>query len=125
MGLASLVARLGHAEAFESAKNTDRLVQLYTPYGGHCGFIAELFPAVSAITSWVGQNQEPSLASVRAACPPPGCRFSDTLPGPWGLKVVERAQRGAPIGSLVCSGEPNDCPPSATCGAHHRCRRGG
>jgi hypothetical protein len=111
-----------YRQAFESAKNTDRLVQLYTPYGGHCGFIAELFPAVSAITAWVERDEKPSLASVRAACP--GCNFTDALPGPWGLKVVERAQRGAPLGSLVCSGEPNDCPPATTCGARHRCKRG-
>jgi hypothetical protein len=110
-----------YRQAFEAAGNTDRLVQLYTSYGGHCGFIDELFPAVSAITAWVERDEKPSLASVRAACG--GCRFSDELPGPWGLKVVERAQRGAPLGSLVCDGETNDCPPNATCGSRHRCKR--
>jgi pimeloyl-ACP methyl ester carboxylesterase len=112
-----------YREAFEAAGNTDRLVQLYTPYGGHCGFINELFPAVSAITAWVEKNEKPSLASVRAACPT--CRFSDDLPRPWGLKVVERTQRGAPVASLVCSDEPNDCPPGTTCGPKHHCKHGG
>jgi pimeloyl-ACP methyl ester carboxylesterase len=109
-----------YREAFEAAKNTDRLVQLYTPYGGHCGFIAELFPAVSAITAWVEHDEKPSLASVRAACP--GCSFSDALPGPWGAKVAERTQHGAPLGALVCAGEPNDCPPNTACGSRHRCK---
>ena len=110
-----------YRQAFEAANNTDRLVQLYTPYGGHCGFIAEIFPAVAAITGWVERNEKPSLASVRAACP--GCQFTDQLPGPWGLKVVERTQKGAPLRSLVCANEPNDCPPESTCGPKHRCKR--
>ncbi len=110
-----------YREAFESARNTDRLVQLFTPYGGHCGFIAELFPTLSAITAWVEHGEKPGVASVRAACPT--CRFSDDVPGPWGLKVVERTQRGAPVGTLVCSNEPNDCPPKSSCGARHRCKR--
>lgn len=110
-----------YRQAFEAARNTDRLVQLYTSYGGHCGFIAELFPAFDAITAWVERDEKPTLASVRAACS--GCRFSDELPGPWGLKVVERTQRGAPTASLVCASEPGDCPPDATCGTRHRCKR--
>lgn len=113
-----------YRQAFAAAKNTDRLVQLFTPYGGHCGFIAELFPAVDALVGWVERGEKPSLESVRAACP--GCRFTETLPGPWGLKVVERAQRGAPVRSLVCDDEPNDCPPAASCvAAKHRCKGGG
>ena len=76
---------------------------------------------MSAITAWVEHDEKPSLASVRAACP--GCNFTDALPGPWGLKVAERTQRGAPLGSLVCDGEPNDCPPNATCGSRNRCKR--
>jgi pimeloyl-ACP methyl ester carboxylesterase len=108
-------------QAFEAAGNADRLVQLYTATGGHCGFISELFPALAAVTAWVERGETPSLASVRAACP--GCTFTDQLPGPWGAKVVERAQRGAPLRSLVCSGEPNDCPRGATCGAKRRCKR--
>lgn len=110
-----------YRQAFEAAKTDDRLVQLYTTYGGHCGFIAELFPAVSAITAWVEHDQKPSLASVRAACPT--CRFSDDLPGPWGSKVPERTQHGAPIPSLVCSNELNDCPPESVCGPKHHCKR--
>jgi hypothetical protein len=110
-----------YRQAFEAAKNGDRLVQLYTDYGGHCGFISEIFPAVDALVAWVEHDQKPTLASVRADCP--GCRFTDELPGPWGLKVVERAQRGAPTGSLVCANEPNDCPPGGTCGSKLRCKR--
>ena len=110
-----------YRQAFERARNDDRLVQLYTPYGGHCGFIQEPFPAVNAITAWVERDEKPSLASVRVACP--GCNFSDDLPGAWGLKVVERSQRGAPVASLACDGSPNDCPAGATCvEAKGRCR---
>ena len=110
-----------YRQAFEAAGNDDRLVQLYTSYGGHCGFIPEIFPAVSALIGWVERDEKPTLASVRALCP--ACKFTDQQPGPWGLKVVERLQRGAPIGKLVCSSEPNDCPPESTCGTKHRCKR--
>ena len=57
--------------------------------------------------------EKPSLASVRTACP--GCNFTDALPGPFGLKVPERTQHGAPLASLVCGNETNDCPPGAVC----------
>jgi pimeloyl-ACP methyl ester carboxylesterase len=110
-----------YRQAFERARNADRLVQLHTDYGGHCGFIQELFPAIDAITAWVERDEKPSLASVRAACP--ACAFSDLLPGPWGLKVVEREQRGAPVATLPCDGSPGDCPADATCvEAKRRCK---
>jgi pimeloyl-ACP methyl ester carboxylesterase len=110
-----------YRQAFEAAGRDDQLVQLFTDYGGHCGFINELFPALQALTAWVEQGITPSTDSVRAACP--GCRFVDTLPGPWGLKVVERRQRGVPVNALVCSGEDGDCPTGAVCDLSvHRCR---
>ena len=102
-----------YRQAFEAAHNADRLVQLYTPYGGHCGFINEIFPVIAGLTAWVEHDQKPSLASVRTACP--GCNFTDALPGPFGAKVPERTQRGAPLASLVCANEENDCPPGAIC----------
>ena len=110
-GLVLVENETKYRQAFEAAKNADRLVQLYTSYGGHCGFITEIFPAVDALVAWVERDQKPTPASIQAACP--GCRFTDQQPGPWGLKVVERSQRGAPTASLVCSDLPNDCPPRA------------
>jgi hypothetical protein len=110
-----------YREAFEAAGRSDRLVQLFTNHGGHCGFIGEIFPSLQAITDWVEKDRRPSLATVRAACP--GCDFTDRTPGPWGLKVVERRQKGAPLRTLVCAGEPGDCPADATCSlARHHCR---
>lgn len=108
--------------AFLAAGRTDQLVQLHTSAGGHCGFIDELFPAVRALTGWVERGEVPSLASVRAACP--GCTWTDVTPGPWGAKVIERRQPGAPVASLVCeAGMPGECPRGAACSARaNRCR---
>jgi hypothetical protein len=109
-----------YREAFEAAGTTDRLVQLFTSYGGHCGFITEIIPALNALTGWVERGERPSTASVQASCP--ACRFTDQRPGPWGLKVVERRQNGAPVPLLVCSGEPGDCPAGTQCAEdRHRC----
>src|SRR5204863_4653626 len=94
-------------EAFEAAGTSDRLVQLFTSYGGHCGFITEILPALNALTAWVEEGRKPSMESVSASCP--ACRFTDERPEPWGLKVVERRQNGAPVPLLVCAGEPGDC----------------
>jgi pimeloyl-ACP methyl ester carboxylesterase len=111
-----------YREAFEAANRSDQLVQLFTTYGGHCGFITELVPSLDALTKWVEQGEKPSTASLRASCS--ACRFADATPGPWGVKVVERRQRGAPVRTLVCSGEPGDCPPHAMCAVRrHRCRQ--
>ncbi len=110
-----------YREAFEAAGRTDQLVQLFTSYGGHCGFIAEITPSLNAITGWVEHGQKPSTASVLAACPT--CKFIDTIPKPWGEKVVERRQKGAPVRTLVCSGEAGDCPAQDTCSVRrHHCR---
>jgi hypothetical protein len=110
-----------YRQAFEAAGREDQLVQLFTSTGGHCGFVGEIFPALQALIAWVEQGVKPSTASVRAACPT--CSFTDEKPGPWGAKVVERRQKGAPVRTLVCSGAPGDCPAGATCSERtHHCR---
>jgi hypothetical protein len=110
-----------YRQAFVAAGRTDQLVQLFTGSGGHCGFIGELFPALDALVAWVEREEKPRLASVRAACP--ACDFTDTVPGPWGLKVVERRQRALPVRSLVCDGQAGDCPAEDSCSLRKsRCR---
>jgi hypothetical protein len=96
-------------------------VQLFTNTGGHCGFIAELLPAVQSLTDWVEHGVKPSFGSVHAACPT--CDFTQTTPGPWGAKVVERRQKGVPVRTLVCGGDPGDCPSGSMCVERkHHCR---
>ena len=110
-----------YREAFEAAGRSNQLVQLFTSKGGHCGFISEIFPAVGALTDWVEKGKKPSTASVETACPT--CSFTVARPGEFGLKVIERRQRGLPVTALVCSAELGDCPAGAVCslGRHH-CR---
>ena len=109
-----------YREAFEAAGATDRLVQLFTQTGGHCLFLAAWTPALRALTAWVEEGRKPSTASVSPTC---GNCLTDQTPGPWGLKVVERRAKGAPVRTLVCSAEPGDCPAGATCvEAQHHCR---
>ena len=48
--------------------------------------------------------------------------LTDERPGPFGLKVVERRQKGAPLRSLVCGNEAGDCPTASVCSAHLHCR---
>jgi hypothetical protein len=44
-------------------------------------------------------------------------------PGPWGQRIVERKAKGAPVKTLVCDGQPGDCPADASCvTAKHRCK---
>jgi pimeloyl-ACP methyl ester carboxylesterase len=107
-----------YRQAFEAAGTADQLVQLFTPTGGHCGFITALVPAIPAITGWVEHGQKPDPSALAAACP--ACGFTLTTPGPWGLKVVERDQSGVDTSALVCDGSPGDCPPDATCDAAAR-----
>jgi pimeloyl-ACP methyl ester carboxylesterase len=104
-----------YRQVFEAAGRSDQLVQLTTTQGGHCLFIGELFPAITAMTAWVEQGEKPSTESLMAACPEPGCHFTDEEPGPWGLRIVEREQRGAPLDSLVCTGLDGDCPAGTVC----------
>src|SRR4029077_12011644 len=109
-----------YREAFEAAGTTDQLVQLFTPTGGHCLFLAAWLPTLQALTAWVEEGQKPSTSTVSPTC---GNCLTDKTPGPWGLKVVERVEKGAPVRSLVCSDEQGDCPPSSSCViARHYCR---
>src|SRR5205823_10279062 len=89
-----------YREAFEAAGTDDQLVQLFTSKGGHCLFISAWTPALRALTAWVERDEKPSTATVSSTC---GNCLTGDVPGPWGLKVVERRQPGAPIRSLVCS----------------------
>ena len=50
------------------------------------------------------------------------CRVMAAAPGEWGLRVVERRERGAPLHELVCVGDPADCPSGSTCSPRHYCR---
>jgi len=109
-----------YREAFLAAKRSDQLVELFSPTGGHCLFVAAWLPALRGLVDWVEKGTPPTTESVSAACN--GC-LTTTAPGPWGLKVVERRAPGASVRSLVCAAEPGDCPPDATCVAsRHRCR---
>jgi len=103
-----------YRQAFEAAGRSDQLVQLTTAEGGHCGFISELFVAIPALTAWVEDGVKPTTAALMAACPS-SCSFTETEPGPWGLRVVERTQRGVALESLVCTGLEGDCPADSTC----------
>jgi hypothetical protein len=118
-----------YREAFKASGREDQLVQLYTPTGGHCGFSgAEHFAAFLALTTWVEQGRKPAADGVQAACnvfaPIAGgpCRIMDASPGEWGLRVVERREKGAPVRSLVCDGDAADCPVRSSCGPDAHCR---
>lgn len=102
-----------YRQAFEAAGRANQLVQLFTPTGGHCGFINELFPTVSGLTDWVEKGLKPRIDTVRAACS--SCTFTAEEPGPLSLKVPERRQRGLPVRSLVCDGTTGDCPTGTHC----------
>ncbi len=109
-----------YREAFVAAGTADQLVQLFTPTGGHCLFLSAWTPALRALTAWVEAGTKPTSASVSPTC---GSCLTDQTPGPWGLKVVERRAKGAPVRSLVCGGEPGDCPAGSMCVlARHQCR---
>src|SRR5439155_11310219 len=77
-----------YREAFEAAGTTDRLVQLYTSYGGHCGFITEIIPALNALTAWFEKGKKQRYAAVSAACT--ACRLTDEVLGTVGLVHGER-----------------------------------
>lgn len=109
-----------YREAFEAAGRAGQLVQFLTPTGEHCTNVGAFEPALEQLTAWVEQGRTPTAASMNAACG--GC-LTDAAPGAFGLKVVERKQKGAPLRSLVCAGEPGDCPAGASCSLRtHRCR---
>ena len=121
-----------YREAFNAAGKLDQLVQLYTTGGGHCGFGgAEHVAAFLALTTWVEQGTKPTTQSVAATCnvlrtiPAVGggeCRFTEATPAEWGTRVIERRESGAPLRSLVCDGDPGDCPGKSTCSPDNHCR---
>jgi pimeloyl-ACP methyl ester carboxylesterase len=111
-----------YREAFATVGRGDQLVQIYTPTGGHCGFsIAEHVATLAALFQWVEVGAAPTVAAVQAACaalaPVVGgaCRIQDADPGEWGERVVERRQNGLKLRTLVCDGDPEDCPVDAAC----------
>ncbi len=109
-----------YREAFAAAGRTGQLVQFFTPAGEHCLNAYAFRPALEELVAWVEQGRKPTAASMNAAC---GNCLTTAVPGPFGLKVVERRQRGAPVRTLVCSGEPGDCPAGTACALRrHRCR---
>ncbi len=108
-----------YRQTFEAAGRADQLVQFFTPTGEHCMNVSAFGPALSALVDWVEHGTVPTTTSMDAACA--GC-LADATPGPFGLKVPERRQKGAPPGTIVCTGDPGDCPPGSTCSAsRHRC----
>jgi hypothetical protein len=111
-----------YREAFGTVGRPDQLVQLYTATGGHCGFsVAEHTATLTALFQWVEGGAAPTAAGVQAACtvfaPVIGgpCRIQDAEPGEWGDRVVERRQKGLKLRTLVCDGDPLDCPEDAKC----------
>ena len=108
-----------YRQAFEAAGRTDQLVQFVTPTGQHCANVAAFTPALEHLAAWVEQGRKPTVASMNAAC---GDCLAATVPGPFGLKVPERRQKGAPLRTIVCTGEPGDCPPGTVCSVQkHHC----
>ena len=108
-----------YREAFVAAGRTDQLVQFFTPTGEHCMNVSAFGAALDQLVAWVERGQVPTTAAMNAAC---GNCLATSVPGPFGLKVPERHQKGAPLRTLVCDGAPGDCPPGSTCSMRrHRC----
>jgi hypothetical protein len=129
-GLVIVENQAKYREAFVAAGRTDQLVQLYTSGGGHCVFSgAEHLSVFLGLTGWVDGGAAPTRAGTQALCTAleavagGPCRFIDYTPAEWGSRVIERHQRGAPLVTLVCNGDPEDCPPDASCDlGTHTCR---
>lgn len=110
-----------YRDVFARAHRSDQLVQLFTTQGGHCGFVAEIFPALAALTGWVERGEKPSTATVMAACPT--CSFTTETPGAFEDRVAERRQRGVPQRRLAAPGPPAGpgfSPPRSCAGASAR-----
>ena len=109
-----------YRQTFEAAGRADQLVQFFTPGGQHCANAFAFKPTLEQLVAWVEQGQKPTTASMNVACR--GC-LATTVPGPFGLKVPERRQKGAPLGTVICTGQPGDCPAGSECSVEkHRCR---
>jgi hypothetical protein len=106
-----------YRQAFDAAGRSDQLVQFFTPTGEHCMNVEAFGSALAELVAWVERGAKPTTASMNAAC---GDCLADTVPGPFGLKVPERKQKGAPVHTLVCAGAPGDCPPGSTCSTRRR-----
>ena len=101
-----------YRQAFEASGRADQLVQYFTPTGMHCQNAVAFRPALEQMIGWVERGETPTTASMNAAC---GNCLASTVPGPFGAKVPERKQKGAPVRKMVCAGEPGDCPAGSTC----------
>jgi hypothetical protein len=106
-----------YRQAFDAAGRSDQLVQFFTPTGEHCMNVEAFGSALAELVAWVERGAKPTTASMNAAC---GDCLADTVPGPFGLKVPERKQKGAPVHTLVCAGAPGDCPPGSACSPRRR-----
>jgi hypothetical protein len=111
-----------YRELFDTVGRTDQLVQVYTPEGGHCGFSrAEHVAVLKSMFAWVEHGTKPNTAGIQASCtaaaPQVGgpCRIQDADPGEFGDRVVERREKGLKLRTLVCDGDPEDCPADAVC----------
>src|SRR5262249_21991327 len=103
-----------YRQAFEATGSSEQLVQFFTPGGEHCANYYGFRPALEQLVAWVEHGQTPTAASMDAACG--GC-LSAARPAPFGVKVPERRQDGAPLRTIVCTGEAGDCPPGTACAA--------
>jgi hypothetical protein len=101
-----------YRQAFEASGRTEQLVQFFTPIGKHCANAVAFRPALEQMIGWVERGELPTDASMNAACG--GC-LTSTVPGAFGQKVPERAQKGAPLRRMVCAGQPGDCPAGSSC----------
>jgi hypothetical protein len=109
-----------YRQAFEAAGRADQLVQFFTPGGEHCQNYYAFKPALEQLTAWVEHDVQPTQAAMDTACA--GC-LADTVPGAFGAVVPERKQPGAPVRTILCTGETGDCPAGSTCNVRtHRCR---
>jgi len=109
-----------YRQAFAASGRADQLVQFFTPAGGHCQNAGAFKAALAQLTAWVERGVVPTNAAMNDACR--GC-LAPSVPGPFGAKVPERRQKGAPLRTMVCDGDVGDCPDGSTCDlAKHRCR---
>lgn len=109
-----------YRQAFEAAGRSNQLVQFVTPTGAHCQNANGFRPSLELLVAWVEDGVVPTPAAMNAYC---GDCLAATEPGPYGTEVPERRQKGAPLRTLVCTGEVGDCPDGSTCDVgKRRCR---